>query len=213
MAITFYLGSGSPFAWKVWLTLEHKVLPYELRVVALGKGEHYGEAYLRMNPRGRVPVLVDGDVTLAESSAIVAYLEEVYPARPVLPAAPAERARQRRLEAEATFNLFPAARALLGLTIQRSGAPAPEAELEAPRAALLAELGHFERDLRGDGFGEDGPGLGDYAILPMLALIRRIDERYPGKGIWADCPSSLVRYVAHHEKLPIFQTTWPPHWA
>lgn len=213
MALTLYLGSGSPFAWKVWLTLEHKVLPYELRIVSLGKGEQHGAPYLRLNPRGKVPVLVDGDDVLAESSAIVAHLEEVYPARPVLPAAPAERARQRRLEAEATVDLFPVAKTLLRLTIQRNGEPAPEAELEAPRAALLAELARFERDLRGDCFGEDGPGLADYAIFPMLALIRRIDARYPGKGLGSACPEWITGYLARLEKLPIFQTTWPPHWA
>ena len=32
MALTFYYGSGSPFAWKVWLILEHKGIPYEFRL-------------------------------------------------------------------------------------------------------------------------------------------------------------------------------------
>ena len=39
MALTFYYGSGSPFAWKVWLTLEHKQIPYEFRLLSFDRGD------------------------------------------------------------------------------------------------------------------------------------------------------------------------------
>jgi len=39
MAIDFYYGSGSPFAWRVWLALEHKALPYELKVMSFDSGD------------------------------------------------------------------------------------------------------------------------------------------------------------------------------
>jgi glutathione S-transferase len=37
--LTFYYGSGSPFAWRVWLALEHKQIPYEMRILSFSSGE------------------------------------------------------------------------------------------------------------------------------------------------------------------------------
>ena len=58
MAITFYYGSGSPFAWKVWLLLEHKQLSYELKLMSLQNGDLKKPEYLAINPRGKVPTLI-----------------------------------------------------------------------------------------------------------------------------------------------------------
>ncbi len=49
-------------------------LPHELREVDMMAGEHRSEAFLALNPNGQVPVLVDGDLALAESNAILRYL-------------------------------------------------------------------------------------------------------------------------------------------
>ena len=61
MAIELYWGSGSPFAWRVMLTLEVKGLAYESKLLEFSKGEHQTPAYLQLNPRGKVPTLKDGD--------------------------------------------------------------------------------------------------------------------------------------------------------
>ena len=101
MALTLYYGSGSPYAWKVWLALEHKQLPYELRTLSFDSRENRAPEYLGLNPRGKVPTLVDGDFALWESTVILEYLEDRYPARPLLPADPQTRAIARRGIAEA----------------------------------------------------------------------------------------------------------------
>jgi glutathione S-transferase len=67
MTITFYYGSGSPFAWYVWLVLEHKQLPYELKLMSLLGADLKTPDYLAMNPHGKVPVLVDDGFVLSES--------------------------------------------------------------------------------------------------------------------------------------------------
>ncbi len=85
MAITFYYGSGSPFAWRVWLALEHKQLPYELKLMSLQNGELKKAEFLAINPRGKVPVLVDEGWVIRESAVILEYLEERYPDRPIFP--------------------------------------------------------------------------------------------------------------------------------
>ena len=76
MAITFYYGSGSPFSWKVWQALEHKQLPYALNVLRLQQAEQKTPEYLTINPRGKVPTLIDDGFAVWDSAAIIEYLEE-----------------------------------------------------------------------------------------------------------------------------------------
>lgn len=71
MAITFYYLSGSPFSWKVWLSFERKRMSYDLRVLSADAGDLNKPAFLAINPRGKVPAIVDNRFTLHESSAIV----------------------------------------------------------------------------------------------------------------------------------------------
>jgi glutathione S-transferase len=60
--------------------------PFDFEVVNLVAGEHRQSEFLRLNPAGKVPVLVDGDLVLTESAAIVLYLAEKYPEKALLPA-------------------------------------------------------------------------------------------------------------------------------
>ena len=53
MALDFYYGSGSPYAWKVWLVLEHKSIPYEFKLLSFDKDETQSPAFLAVNPRGK----------------------------------------------------------------------------------------------------------------------------------------------------------------
>jgi glutathione S-transferase len=71
-------------------------LPFELVAVDLTKGEHRAPEFLAVNPAGKVPVLVDGDVVLTESVAIVLYLAEKYPEKGLLPKDLASRAEVYR---------------------------------------------------------------------------------------------------------------------
>jgi glutathione S-transferase len=69
---------------------------FEFISVDLLKGEHRRPDYLRVNPAGKVPVLVDGDRVIPESAAIVLYLAEKYPEKALLPAGLDERAQAYR---------------------------------------------------------------------------------------------------------------------
>jgi glutathione S-transferase len=77
--------------------LKEKGLAFDVRVVDSTKDETRAPEYLAKTVTGRVPALFDGDFGIAESSAIVEYLEEAYPETPVLPRAPHDRARCRQL--------------------------------------------------------------------------------------------------------------------
>jgi glutathione S-transferase len=77
-----YGGLISPYVRKVCLVLEEKGLPYELTPLS-PHADH--PEFRAASPFGRIPALVDGDFRLADSSAIVAYIESLYPERPMVP--------------------------------------------------------------------------------------------------------------------------------
>lgn len=86
---TFHLSGNSR---KVMMTLEELGLDHEKVVVDLMSRAQRSPDYLALNPNGRVPTLVDGDLVLWESSAIMLYLAEKRPQAGLIPANPAARA-------------------------------------------------------------------------------------------------------------------------
>ena len=97
MPLKLYGTALSSAAYRVRIALNLKGLAHEHAFVDLGRGEQASAEYLAVNPQGLVPVLVDGEVVLTQSMAILEYLEERWPQPPLLPATPAERARVRAL--------------------------------------------------------------------------------------------------------------------
>ena len=80
--LTFFTNAFSPFARKVAMALEYKGLEYE---TVDGLTHSNRERLLAVNPRAEVPVLVDGDVTVVNSSDIVAYLDLKHPSARSIP--------------------------------------------------------------------------------------------------------------------------------
>src|SRR3954462_12511370 len=77
MSLTLY-GSemwNSPYVMSCFVALREKGLPFDMRVVSLDRGAQHEAAYVEVSLTSRVPALVDGDLTISESSAIVEYLE------------------------------------------------------------------------------------------------------------------------------------------
>jgi len=210
MAITFYYGSGSPYAWKVWLALEHKAIPYEMKVLSFEKGDTKTPEFRAVNPRGKVPAIVDKGFALFESGPIVEYLEEAYPKRPLLPADPKARATVRRIVAESENYLGPLMTELSRATLFRKG-PADPAVMADLHKRLGEELPRFDSALSGDYFAGD-LSLADFTLYPRLRLIRRIDERQPGEDWGRHIPPRIAAWMGRIEALPYFEKTIPPHW-
>src|SRR5262252_2175619 len=85
----------SPYVLSAFVALTEKKLPFEVRTIPLHDRAQQGPDYVRTSFTARVPALVDGDFTLSESSAIVEYLEERWPApehAPLFPQDPRQRA-------------------------------------------------------------------------------------------------------------------------
>ncbi|HWU74040.1 MAG TPA: glutathione S-transferase family protein [Sphingomonas sp.] len=85
----------SPYARKVFLALDHKGVDYEIDPIVPFFG---GDEFTRLNPLRRIPVLIDGDLVIPDSTVICEYLDDRYPEKPLYPADPAQRARARWLE-------------------------------------------------------------------------------------------------------------------
>jgi glutathione S-transferase len=99
-------GVLSPFSAKVRIALAEKGIRYETREVPWSRKTLWGPKppdFLAASPRGKVPALIDGALTVFDSTVICEYLEDRYPNPPLLPVEPAERARCRQLEDEADF--------------------------------------------------------------------------------------------------------------
>jgi len=211
MNIKFYYGSGSPFAWNVWLVLEHKQLPYQFNLLSFQNRELKQAQYLAINPRGKVPALVDVDFAIWETSAIVEYLEERYPEHPVFPANPRDRAIVRRLSAEAYSYLYPELRKLMDLTLFRPDGDGDPTEITLALNDLRRELHYFEDALHGDYF-DGNISAADFTIYPLLALVRRLHVRRPQLGAGALIGPKLAGFMERIEQLPYFLKTVPPHW-
>lgn len=94
--LTLYHLWLSPYARKVRVALKEKGLEFEMK---LEKVWERRPEFLALNAAGTVPVLVDGDTTLADSGVICEYLEEVYPDKALIYGTPVQRAEVRRLVA------------------------------------------------------------------------------------------------------------------
>lgn len=95
--LVFYHYWRSSCSWRVRWALLHKGISFDKVHVHLLKNEQKQAAYLQVNPQGYVPALSVNGKVLSESLAILEWLEETYPASPLLPKDPWERAKTREL--------------------------------------------------------------------------------------------------------------------
>jgi glutathione S-transferase len=129
--LTLYSGPLSMFGAKVQIALLEKGIAFELRMVPFDADDGYQPKHpevVRVNPvRQQVPVLIDGDLELFDSTQIFEYLEDKRPAPPLWPAGVAARARARLLEHRSDEIFFPNVIRLFGLQDDMQGAPAQAA--------------------------------------------------------------------------------------
>jgi glutathione S-transferase len=112
MALTLYIDSFSisPYAFSVYVALEEKKVPYTWKTVSLPDKAHHRPEYRDASLTGRVPAIEHDGFWLAESGAIVDYLDDVFPAPQyarALPEGPKERARARMIMQWIRSDLMP----------------------------------------------------------------------------------------------------------
>ncbi|MGH8263067.1 MAG: glutathione S-transferase family protein [Steroidobacteraceae bacterium] len=145
-----YTGPLSMFGAKAEIALREKAVNCEIIMVPFHMQKLYEPKHpevLRVNPKRQVPVLIDGDVEIFDSTQIFEYLEDRWPSPPLWPRAPAERARARLLELKSDEVYFPPIIRLMGL----QSTPQDPAAIAAREAAHASYL-DFEKVLAGNEF-------------------------------------------------------------
>jgi glutathione S-transferase len=213
MSLTLYYGSGSPFAWRAQLALEHKALPYELKVLSFSAGDTRKPEFIALNPRHQVPVLTDGDFVLYESNAIVEYLDEAYPGRgaPLFPGDAKQRALVRRLILEVDNYYYAATDEVLTQAFWKKPEEREADKLAAGRKSVIEEVGMFTRAMRGE-FLAGALSAADYALYPLVAALWRAEMKLPDLDAAGMLTPELRAWKARIEALPYFDKTIPPHW-
>jgi len=218
MAITFYWGSGSPFSWRVLLALAHKRLPYESHVLHLDQQEHQSPQMLKMNPRGRVPVLKDGDYVVFESVAVLYYLDMKYPQPPIFGTSPEEAGVIMRVICEFQSYAEPSLQKITSAIFQDRVAEDIDALTDA-----MHVVGREARTIEGRLSKEEWIvgerySATDMVIFPWIQLLRRALDRSGAAELGArfllmerNYPA-LARWIHRIESLPGYERTYPPHW-
>jgi glutathione S-transferase len=164
-----------PFGQKVRIVLAEKGLLYELVQIDLTEGEQRRPEFRRLNPFGRVPVLVDEDTTVYDSTIIAEYLEDEYPEPPLLPAvgSSALRAQARTWEdiADTSFTVQ------VGQLMAEMGKA--ESERDSTRIQRLQQwieqmLSFLNHQLQGQDFLASQFSVADIGFVPRLLVLKEL---------------------------------------
>jgi len=207
MKLYTYFRSSAAFRVRIalnWKGVAYETVPRHLRK---GGGQHRHADYLAANPQGLVPALEDDGAVIAQSLAIIEYLEEKFPEPPLLPRDPMARAQVRAMALGIACEIHPLQN--LRVTDYLS------AELGQSDAAIERWRGHWiaaglraleELIKRHSGDGQHCFGrcvtLADVCLLPQLVSARRFKcdlSAYP----------ALVKIGEHLASLPAFAQAAP----
>jgi glutathione S-transferase len=216
MTLEIYWGSGSPFAWRVLLAAELKRIPYESKLLEFSKGDLKTPEFLALNPRGRVPVVRDGDLVLAESLAILAYFERKFPDPPLLGKTAEDAGRIWALVSE--FESY--VREPLTVAVRWIFGDKPRGqEVDDALAKATAELAKLDARLaRGAWLVGDAVSAADLAWFPWMRIIVRAGARFEartrelGLHAFTETFPNIGAWIARIEALPGYDRTFPPHW-
>jgi glutathione S-transferase len=213
MALDFYHGHGSPFSWRVHLALEHKKVPYALKVLSFQAQETKKPEFLAVNPRGQVPTIVDDGYALWESAVILEYLDERFPGEKLFPGDLKERARLRRIAREADEYLYKqGVDPIVDEFFWKGDKPADLDVVKTKREKVAEEVSHLEGELRGKYFAGDAPTAADLSVYPFIAFCKRISFRKPDSKLEETLTPKVAEWAKRIEAQPYFDKTYPPHW-
>ena len=212
-----YSGPLSMFGAKAEIAAHEKGLAFELVMVPFEMKTLYQPKHpevLRINPKRQVPVLIDGDLEIFDSTQIFEYIESIKPDPALWPADPKARARARLLEHKSDEVYFPPIVRLMGL----QATPDDPAAVEA-RAAALAFYDGMEKDIGGKEWLAGSYSYADIAFYMAQIFGDRMGapmtDAHPKLQAWRDrmsarpavrqVASAMGRYLlSQGRKLPAF---------
>jgi len=173
--LKFYDYPACPFCRKVKITLEEKGIEYEKIYVDLRKKEQKKEEFLKLNPYGKVPVIVDNGAVVYESSVINEYLEEKYPNPPLMPSDPKDRARIR-IWVDFCETHFHNPWFSLYWEIKFKPEKSRDTELiEGCRNEIKEHLHRLDKELEGQEYLAGSYSLADVAFTPRIAIFDQLE--------------------------------------
>ena len=200
-----YSGPVSMFGAKVQIAAAEKGLEFDLEMVpfTLWAAQRYDPVHpevARINPKGQVPVVVDGSLELFDSTQIFEYFEDLRPTPALWPASIRDRARARLLELRSDEVFFPAA---FQKALAHRGEPDHPEAVQA-RATTTAFYEEMERQLAGREYLAGGFSYADIAFY-MASLF---GERM-GAPLTGDAPN-LLRWRDRMTDRPAVQQVVKP---
>jgi len=218
MTIEAYWISGSPYSWRILLALEIKKIEYKSVLLSVSNGDLLTDAFLKLNPHGRVPVLKDDDVVIYESIAILAYLESKFPDTPIFGQTPEETGLiwQSIMEYEGTVHS----------SFYRVFWPLwmGEASTKAKHIKLKAQLAHDELKKIEAVLSHNNYLIGNSLSAADLVLFPSMQCLLNALG-QDDCQPLALEFLPLNEYYPKiaawmkriestsgYSKTYPPHW-
>ncbi len=193
----------SPYVRKVLVCLHMKGVTYEIDPIVPFMGD---DRFSELSPLRRIPVLIDGDVTLADSTVICEYLEERHPEPALYPRNIAERARARWLEEFADSRMGEVfIWRLFNEAVIKPAVWGNETDAEVLNRTLTEEIPHIldylEDELPSEGFLFGDPAVADIAIACFFRNARfagfRVDaDRWPRTSAFVDRTLALDGFQA-----------------
>lgn len=193
--LTFYYHPLSPIARRVWLALLEKEIPFTPHIVNLKDGEQRSPEFLALNPFHHVPVIVDGDLRLFESIAILDYLEAEYPTPSLLPETHAAQAQMKMVQMVTVNELVPK----LSFLINADQVPLTQElsrHIETVLTFLNGELDEHPY------FGGERLNLADITVGATIPVLHRM-------GLELNAYSSLQRWCQTITARPAWVETSP----
>ncbi len=196
--IKIYGVHGSPFVRKVFIMLAMKGIEYEMVPQMPFSGD---PDYRQINPLGKIPTLVDGDLTLCDSKVICRYIESAYPEPRLYPAAAAQRAMADWLEEFSGTTLTELATGIFFQRFMR-----PRVFKQEPDEELISDIvtnrlppmqDYLESHIPADGFVFGAFTIADLAIVSPL-----INASYAGYEVDAATWPKLAALVKRVRALP-----------
>lgn len=189
-ALLLYEHPLSPYAQKVKISLREKGVAFDVRLPeGIGTGATSG-GFSIANPRGEVPALIHGETAVFDSTIILEYIEDVWPAPPMLPSDAASKARARMIEdvMDTQFEAITWGLGELNFFKRAEGGLKADMEFRAGRQAhaFFAALENHLGDAKWFNGGQFG--WGDLSVVPYL-------NGAAGFGIAPDPGSRLAAWL------------------
>jgi len=198
--IKLYDYPQCPFCRKVRIVLAEKGIKYERILVDLRKKEQKKEDFLKLNPYGKVPVLVDNDVLIYESSIINEYLDEKYPNPPLMPSNFAARAKVRILVDFCESHFYPPWYNIYREITFKTEHERNDDLIEKSKNEIKEHLYRLEQELEGKDYLAGSYSLADVTFTPKVApfdsLGIQVDSELKNVRSWVEKIKSRPSYQA-----------------